>query len=1028
MKPQRQKLIIEKNFYSVKAKFRFRPFILLPLLFSLLLFNNLVLANNEESIYPVRKGEWAKSLNGVWKFKFIPSLIIGNDSLFFQKSFDVSRWDSIRVPGNWDMQGFGESTYQGIKEGTGLYRTEFKIPNEWRDRQTFILFDGALYATKVYINGNYVGSWSNGYSPFTYNISKYLKEDGENILAVEVASGSKGTDFDTHDAWSFYGIFRNVTLFSTAKTYLKDFTFTTTLDAKQNAHVSISSIIESPDKLKNIVVNGELTSDDKKTKKNFIIHFDKEKQKDISGKTTFIIDNPELWTAETPNLYTLTLKLINSGKELQLITERVGVREVSIKNSQLLLNGTAIKLRGIDIHQTSPALGNAFTEEYLLRDFDMLKKANINFVRTSHYPPHPRFTEMCDSAGFYVMEEVPFSGSGHLTDTSYQNILYSRAYSTLARDKNRPSIIVWSVGNENAVTDLTNNTAKYVKQLDSTRPVCFPEAGEYFHQNNQLIPEYVDILAPHYTIPSRLEEYAKKFTRPIIVTEYAHALGLDMDMMQNVWEVMYKNKNIAGGGVWDYVDQGILRKSKTPVDRNVLTPHVWLDMYNYYDAKITKGTDGIVYTNRVPQTDYFEVKNVYAPVLINVEKYTVTAGRQIITIPFENRYDFTNLSAIKTVCGLYHNNELLEEQNLDLNIPPHSIRDQSITILLPEKLSDDYYFLKLNFYDKDGLHIKEEVVRLMPVNSKLNWITTVTDEKKMLDKSDLENELIIKRGDSKFTFNKSTGSINFIDPQKNLNLIKEGLFLRVGRKPAIASQSYLGRRPEYANYFWLPFILKNPEVLSKDISGGNDSLKITEKLRFKRGDLDGQFVEGIIAYTLDAQGWIHVEYNFTPVNGTGVFLEAGVSFIIPKELSQMRWIGDGPYPSYPDKDKLDEFGIFQMANEDLYFQGNRKNIDAALFTNKVGSGLLVSSGGNSIAVENVPEGILVSHNALVASRFNKYVKPLTEINAAITKEIKGKFSLRPIDENDWTGLLKNVFGNPLKNVEPFKPFYHSYDQ
>ncbi len=990
---------------------------------------NSIFAANEKYIYPVRKGEWAKPLNGIWKFKYIPSLNKGIDSLFYCQDFDVSHWDSIVVPGDWDMQGFGEMTYESVKEGTGLYITHFKLPKEWNERQTLILFDGASFTIKAYVNGKYVGYWASAYNQVIFDISKYVKKDSENILAVEVTSGSKGSDFDLHDAWAFYGIFRNVNLFSVPQVHFKDYIINTDLDAEKNANISISAIIECAYNMKNIKLIGQLASTDGKTQKDFTILLKPNYEKnEISGTVNLLIKNPELWTAETPYLYNLTVKLYSDEIEEQTITEKVGLRQVTIQNEQLLLNGTPIKLRGIDIHQTSPDLGNALDEEYLLRDFDLLKKANINFVRTSHYPPPPRFTEICDSAGFYVMEEVPFGGGkSHLYDTSYQNILYTRAYATLFRDKNRPSIIVWSIGNENQVTPLTKNTAKYVKSLDPSRPICFPETAVFFRAKHDAIPDYVDIYSPHYPTPSELEEYEKELNRPIIVTEYAHTLGLDFDSMQNIWDIMYNSKTIAGGGVWDFVDQGILKKSKIPVDKDLPTNNVWIDKYNYYDANTDKGTDGILYANRVPQPDYFEVKNVYAPVRVKIDSCNVTAGKQLISIPIENRYDFTNLSEIKTICSLYQNNHLLEEQNLDLNIAPHSSDKISLTIKLPQELANEYYLLKFNFYDKKGLHLKENVVRLIPGNSSSSWKKEIITGRNSLKISGDDKKLTIKRDNFSFEFNKTNGTINYTSLQQNLNLIEEGLFLRVGRKATMSSESYLNRRKENSDYTWSPY-LKNPEVLSKQISEYEDSVKITEKLRYKRENMEGQFVEGTVTYTLDVYGWIDVEYNFIPQNCTGVFLEAGVCFIVPRELSQMRWAGFGPYPSYPDKDMLDSFGIFQLANEDLYYQGNRRRVDLALFTNKIGDGLLVVSGGNDLAVENVPGGILVCHNALVSSRFNKFIKPIHEISAVNTKEIKGKFSLHAIDGNQWNGFVYNVFGNPLKNVEPFKPFYHSYDQ
>ena len=807
-------------------------FIVLMIIITELAFMESIHAENEKTIYPVRKGEWTQSLNGIWKFKYIPSFNTENDSLFYHEDFDVSAWDSIIVPGNWDVQGFGEYvaypiedktleaknrsynhgrfTYAIVKEGAGLYRTEFVIPDGWKNRQTCLLFDGILYSAKIYVNGKYVGYWASAYNPVTFDITRYLKENGKNILAVEVTSGGKGHEFDTNDQWSFYGIFRNVTLFSTSKTHFADYTFKTTLDENNNAQVSISAIAEISGSLKNVEVKGLLYSDDKSTSKEFSIPL-KENKDEISGEANFVIEHPELWTAETPNLYNLKLTIFNSGVEEQVITDRVGLRKVSIKDGQLLLNKTPIKLRGVDIHQISPDVGRYCPDEYLLRDFNLLKKANINFVRTSHYPPPPRFTEICDSIGLYVMEEVPFGyGDIYLTDTSYQNILYTRTYATIKRDKNRPSIIVWSLGNENPVTELTKNTAVYAKKLDETRPLCF--AG---FRGEQIIPTCIDIYAPHYPSPSRLEEIAQTVKIPIIVTEYAHSLGLDFDMMQNLWEIMYNKKNVAGGAVWDFADQGLLTKSKVPVDKTKPTSHVWLDKFNYYDADAIKGTDGIVYANRVPQPDYFQVKNVYAPVRVNLESCNVIPGRQSITIPVENRYDFTNLSSIKAVYSVYHNNSLLEEQNFSLNVAPRSTGSISLNIDLPEKLDQGYYFLKLNFYDKYGTHIKEEVVQLEHAGLTTSWINEFNNETNILDKSETDKDLTIKNGNSIFNFDKTKGEIGFSLVSNNYSIITQGMFLRTGRKSTLSSWLCVENKKENADYIW-PSYLKDPEVLYKD--------------------------------------------------------------------------------------------------------------------------------------------------------------------------------------------------------------------
>jgi len=241
------------------------------------------------------------------------------------------------------------------------------------------------------------------------------------------------------------------------------------------------------------------------------------------------------------------------------VHETIGLRQITIEDGILKLNGRPIKLHGVDHHDIWPLEGRTATEELLRREVELIRRANINFIRTSHYPPDQRFIRMCDEAGIYVMCEVPFGfGDEHLFDPTYQSNLLTRARATVLRDKNRPSIIVWSVGNENPITPIQLETGHEVKRLDPTRPICFPTSGTYFSSNYQRFPDFVDIYAPHYPPVARLKEYAQTLTRPVIATEYAHALGLAADRIQDEWEIMYANPRLAGGAVWMFQDQGIL--------------------------------------------------------------------------------------------------------------------------------------------------------------------------------------------------------------------------------------------------------------------------------------------------------------------------------------------------------------------------------------------------------------------------------------------------------------------------------------
>jgi beta-galactosidase len=290
--------------------------------------------------------------------------------------------------------------------------------------------------------------------------------------------------------------------------------------------------------------------------------------------TILRIAQPHLWTAETPALYTLELALASG----QRISETIGLRQVTVVDGVLRLNGRPIKLRGVDHHDLWPEQGRVATEERMRRDLALMRAANINFIRTSHYPPHPRLLELCDELGFYVMDEVPFGfGDAHLTDPAYQEDLFVRARATLQRDRNRASVIIWSVGNENPNTPLTFATGKLVKQLDPSRPICFPQVGSYFGRSHGDLPPWVDIYAPHYPVVATVENYAQTLTRPVIFTEYAHALGLATDRIEAQWAVMQASPRLAGGAVWMFQDQGILRPSAKPVDHSAPTISVWPD-------------------------------------------------------------------------------------------------------------------------------------------------------------------------------------------------------------------------------------------------------------------------------------------------------------------------------------------------------------------------------------------------------------------------------------------------------------------
>ena len=472
-----------------------------------------------------------RSLNGEWAFKYIDGTDWSAYSGFQAASYDVSSWDRIAVPGCWDAIGYLPAKYAHPEDVTGLYKTTFEVPTEWKGKQVFINFDGVLRAYELWINGKRVGNWELANNSSQFEISKYVKK-GTNDLALRVYTRYKGYEFDGNDDWGQVGIHRDVTIFSVPKAHIKDYRINTTVAEDYSAEVNIDFDLSSV--APGMVIKGEIRCPHNGLKDSF--------EYKASGKTVhhvWKVAKPHLWTAETPALYTVNFSVWQSGKEVETFSRKFGIRQIRIDGNRLLLNNKLFKLRGVTTHATDPKNGKVISEELNLKDMKMMKEANVNFIRTSHYPREPRFYDLCDSLGFYVMDEVPFGyGDEHLRDSSYQDNLILRAQATVVRDKNHPCVLIWSIGNENDLTEICQVTGKYVQKLDPTRPICYPMIGSYFNRFNFELPDFLDIFAPHYPSSKTLKSYAQKSYKPLIATEYCHTLGQSLEEHHEMWEVM----------------------------------------------------------------------------------------------------------------------------------------------------------------------------------------------------------------------------------------------------------------------------------------------------------------------------------------------------------------------------------------------------------------------------------------------------------------------------------------------------------
>jgi len=527
------------------------------------------------------------SLNGKWRFNWSPKPSkrpVG----FHKPSFDVSSWKEIAVPSNWQMQGYGVPIYcnqpysfkkdpprvtgtppadwpaYNHRNPVGSYRREFTVPRNWKGRQVFIHFDGVSSAFYLWVNGKKVGYSQGSRTPAEFDITKHLK-DGKNVLAAEVYRYSDGTYLECQDFWRLSGIFRDVYLWSAGKLHVRDFHVDASLDGKyRNGVLSLKMDVRNfggqPSKC-SIAVDlldgkGEQVASmkvgpvDLKPGAN---------SKLISPKLT--ISEPAQWSAEQPNLYRVLITLTDgAGEVIEVVGCRVGFRKVEIRDGQLLVNGKAIYCKGVNRHEHDPVTGHYITRESMIRDIKLMKQNNINAVRTCHYPDDPQWYDLCDQFGIYLIDEanIESHGMGYGPASLAKKPKWGKAHldrvvRMVERDKNHPSVIIWSMGNEAGDGVNFEKASAWIHKRDPSRPVHYERAGHRPH---------TDIVCPMYASIKSIETYASKpQTRPLILCEYAHAMGNSVGNLQEYWTVIEKYKHLQGGFIWDWVDQGLLKKS-----------------------------------------------------------------------------------------------------------------------------------------------------------------------------------------------------------------------------------------------------------------------------------------------------------------------------------------------------------------------------------------------------------------------------------------------------------------------------------
>lgn len=906
-----------------------------------------------------------KSLNGKWKFHWI-SKPADRPMDFYKPGYDVSSWKEIPVPGNWQIYGYGIPIYSNVRypfeenppyishdyNPVGSYHTEFEIPAEWENRSVFIHFDGVESAFYLWLNGEKVGYSQGSRTPAEFNITSYLRE-GKNILAAEVYRWSDGSYLEDQDFWRLSGIFRNVYLFSTPPVHVRDFFVRTELDDQyRDAVLKITAKVHnySDAGVRNPTIEASLLDAAGSVVEAEVL---------MTGSTAYLhsgaesiinmqadIADPLKWSAEQPHLYMLLLTLKNDAKEVvEVIPCRIGFRKTEIKDGQLLVNGVPILIKGVNRHEHDPDTGHYITVESMIRDIKLMKQFNINTVRTCNYPDDPMWYELCDEYGLYVIDEanIESHGIGYRPENTLGNkpewkaAHIDRTVRMVERDKNHPSVIIWSLGNEGGDGTNFEATSEWIHQRDPSRPVHYERAGRRPH---------TDIVCPMYSRIDYLINYAQEERdRPLIMCEYAHAMGNAVGNLQEYWDEIERYKHLQGGSIWDWVDQG-LRKYAVGKDGR----QVWFWAYGGdYGDKPNDGNfciNGLVFPDRGIPPKIWEVKKVYQ--YISVEADNLPAGK----IKVRNKYFYTDLKEFDVAWTLSEDGMVIQEGTIEpLEIAPGAAGSINIPFKKPAITPGAEYWLRISFHlrkDTNWAYKGHEVAweqLKVPFSVPPN---PVMDIGKMSDlKLDDSGDLVTITGkDFTVTFSRKTGTIASLS-YSGKDIITDrggtisGPVLNAFRAPTDNDQS-LARR-------WYRASLNNlqREVKNFEVDKLNNKT-ITVSITTTNNGTEESGFEHNCTYTVFGSGCIDVDNYIEPFGRLPDLPKLGLQMTVAGAFDNFQWYGRGPHENYPDRKVSAAVGYYLSTVAEQYVpyarpqeMGNKEDVRWAALTDESGAGLLI---------------------------------------------------------------------------------------
>jgi beta-galactosidase len=914
---------------------------------------------------------WAFSLNGAWKFYLAPN----PDSLpegFSGESFDVSAWDEIAVPGNWTMQGYDKPIYCNVKmpipntppfvpqedNPTGLYRRDFDLPADWDGRRVILFFGGVESAFYVWVNGEFVGFSKDSRLPAEFEITDFI-HPGKNMLMTEVIRWSDGSFLEDQDHWRMAGMAREVKVYSLPKIYLADVFAKPVLDAHyQDAVLSVVATIGGD----------AVQADGWKVEMQV---FDAAGQAVFAGyqgagyrynynemaqvTLSHAVFAPAKWSHETPYLYTLVVVLRDgAGQALQYYSTRIGFRKVEIRNRELLINGKAVLIKGVNRHEFDEKRGKSLTMESMLADILLMKRYNINAVRTCHYPNDERWYDLCDEYGIYVWDEANIETHSVYNklcnDPEWRTAFLERGVRMVERDKNHASIVTWSLGNESGYGPNHDAIAGWIRGFDPSRIVHYEGTTRLGWDAGHIAS---DLTCPMYPAVDRLIDYALNadYKRPLIMCEYAHAMGNSVGNLKEYWETIETYPGLQGGFIWDWVDQGLLKTDEKGVS-------YWAYGGDFGDTinDMNFCVNGLIFPDRTIHPPMVEFKKLIQPV--SVRAVHLESGK----IEIVNKHDFVNLSYLSGSWEVVVDGVVVQSGKLpQLNTRPGFADNLMLPYSQPRLTPGAEGFLNLRFcLAKDTLWAS--------AGHEVAWdqfklpfaapepVTLSVQAMPALSVQNDPTSISVRGTDFAIVFDRSSGLLSDYD-WRGTALLQSGPALNIWRAPT-----------DNDGFKWMSddeWILSQKKLLSQWLVAGLDRLE--SKLEaFEYAQLLPQAVQiktvhtvqakdipagfhHTATYTIYGNGAVRMENEVTPFGDLPVLPRMGVALVAPAGFEQFTWFGRGPQESYVDRKAGVAVGLYSGTVDEQYVpyimpqeNGNKTDVRWAALSNAAGNGLLVA--------------------------------------------------------------------------------------